>query len=100
MTRRTIGLWIIVACACIALGVVGVALADGIEYETDRPGSDYKNIKLAHADYVLCHRACMDDEKCKAWTYLAGNDVEGPQCFLKDAVPAPVPNTRCTSGVK
>jgi hypothetical protein len=100
MSRRIFGIGICTLFAIAAIAVVGVAVADGIEYETDRPGADYKGFELEHADYVLCHRACMDDERCKAWTYLSGGDGKKPMCFLKDAVPAAVPHARCTSGVK
>lgn len=98
MSRDRKLLWIPL---CIALVWASVALAQGIEFETDRPGSDYKKIELDTADYVQCHVACRDDSACLAWTYVkSGPKTPKPLCFLKNAVPTAVKSDCCTSGVK
>lgn len=68
----------------------------------DRPGSDYKNFDVppSIAGFGPCKSSCEADAKCKAWTYVKPG-VQGrfARCWLKDAVPNPVPNNCCVSGV-
>ncbi len=74
----------------------------GFEYNIDRPGLDYKSFDLPYADPGLCKSACDADPKCKAWTYVKPNTIQGPnpRCWLKFGVPSPVRNNCCISGVK
>ncbi len=74
----------------------------GIEVNTDRFGSDYRNFNLPYPDYRLCRDACMKNKKCKAWTYVKPYTLQGPQarCWLKNSVPKAVHNPACVSGVK
>ena len=71
------------------------------EQNVDRPGMDYRNFDLNVADPGLCEKACMDDEKCKAYTYVKPG-VQGPKarCWLKHSVPQARGNDCCVSGVK
>ena len=71
------------------------------EPRVDRPGRDYRSVDLPRADPALCERACVEDRQCRAWT-LVNPGVQGPntRCWLKDAVPNPVANRCCTSGVR
>jgi len=73
-----------------------------MEYDTDRPGLDYKNFNLPSNEPMLCQRACDEDPKCKAWTFVKPNTVQGPnpRCWLKYAVPKARHATCCISGVK
>jgi 1-phosphatidylinositol phosphodiesterase len=73
----------------------------GMEVNIDRPGSDFANFDLPQARPHLCKEACMRDARCAAFTYVNPN-VQGPnaRCWLKNAVPNPVTNTCCMSGVK
>ncbi|GEM_PF-4838239 len=73
-----------------------------MEWDTDRMGLDYSNFDLPEADPALCRDACARDSKCKAWTYVKPNTIQGPRprCWLKYAVPRPSHNTCCVSGVK
>jgi hypothetical protein len=73
-----------------------------MDWNTDRPGSDYKDFDLPAADPQLCQNACAGDAACKAWAYVKPNSGQGfaPRCWLKDAVPAPVDNNCCVTGVK
>ena len=71
-----------------------------VEYNTDRPGSDYKSVWLS-GGCEECRKACVDDPKCKAYTYVKPVKKGGKaRCLLKSSVPPPVPNKRCISGVK
>lgn len=79
-----------------------VADSKGMEQDTDRPGNDYQRLVPASDDPALCQFACQNDARCKAWTYVKPNTVQGPQpnCYLKSPAPNPGHNTCCVSGVK
>jgi hypothetical protein len=72
------------------------------EVHIDRPGSDYHNFELGVADPAECWAQCELEIQCLAWTYVEpGIQGNNARCWLKNAVPAPVPNaTFATSGVK
>lgn len=72
-----------------------------LEPGRDRPGSDYKSRTLPHADAAICQNTCSADPQCKAFTYTKPG-AQGPKakCWYKNARPAPVANSCCTSGVK
>ncbi len=74
----------------------------GFEYNTDRPGLDYKSFSLPSPNPQLCKQACSRDPMCKAWTYVKPNTIQGPRpkCWLKYDVPSPVKSRYCISGVK
>jgi Ca-activated chloride channel homolog len=75
----------------------------GMEMDTDRPGGcDYSHIIPSAADPEVCRNACQNDRRCRAWTYVRPDTVQGPQanCWLKESVPPAVPNECCVSGVK
>ncbi|HKI61388.1 MAG TPA: PAN domain-containing protein [Mariprofundaceae bacterium] len=77
--------------------------SSSMEQDTDRPGGgDLRNIVIAGNDPAVCQKACRDDGRCKAWTYVKPNMGQGPQgnCWLKADVPASVKNSCCVSGVK
>ncbi|MEV4780247.1 PAN domain-containing protein [Burkholderia sp. LMU1-1-1.1] len=74
----------------------------------DRPGSDYRNFDISPPSGViseirpdLCEAACSGEAMCKAWTYVEPG-VQGRlgKCWLKNAVPAAVACSNCSSGVK
>lgn len=75
---------------------------NAMEWNTDRPGSDFSNFDLPAANPKLCQDACAANPKCKAWTYVKPNTVQGPRprCWLKYAVPQARSNNCCVSGVK
>jgi len=69
---------------------------------TDRPGQNYRNVVLSDPDPKHCKNLCRKDGAvCRAFTYV-NPGVQGPQarCWLKNGVPAPVPDANCYSGVK
>ncbi|MBW1744301.1 MAG: PAN domain-containing protein [Deltaproteobacteria bacterium] len=74
----------------------------GMEYNVDRMGQDYQNFDLPKADPRICQEKCAADPKCKAWTYVKPNTIQGPRprCWLKHSVPPPRESDCCVSGVK
>ncbi|OAG27282.1 WSC domain-containing protein [Thermodesulfatator autotrophicus] len=84
------------------LNVPKIHYGDGVEANIDRPGLDYKSFNLPYPDYKLCQDACENAPECKAWTYVKPYTIQGPyaRCWLKNAVPNPVRNKHCISGVK
>jgi hypothetical protein len=72
----------------------------GMEDNTDRPGSDYRDFDLPRADPQLCQQACERDRSCRAWTYARpGADGETARCFLKSPAPGARRDNCCISGV-
>jgi hypothetical protein len=77
------------------------AFAQPLERDSNRPGNDYTSTDLPAPDPALCARACEQDARCRAFTYIAPG-IQGPaaRCWLKDGVPAAHPDRCCVSGVK
>jgi hypothetical protein len=76
------------------------ALAQGLEYNIDRPGQDYSSFDLSSPDPALCQSACLADPQCRAFTYVnPGVQGSSARCWLKNGVPDQVANTCCVSGV-
>jgi PAN domain len=74
-------------------------VARGMENHTDRPGLDYHGFDAVSP--AACQNACLADrDRCAAWTYVRpGVQGESARCYMKNAVPPPVPNLCCVSGV-
>jgi hypothetical protein len=73
------------------------------EFDINRQGSDYRvPIPLTEARPELCRDACLEDPKCKAFTYVKpGYQLpDKAVCWLKDSVPPREKNECCVSGVK
>ena len=74
-----------------------------VEEGFDRPGADYENFEQTSAFQSpdLCRDACYSQPQCRSFTYVKPG-IQGPQarCWLKNAVPPPVENLCCISGVK
>ena len=86
-----------------AAGGMRVVPKDGtdVEYDTDRPGSDYRGFDLPEANFELCRRACADDANCKAYTYVKpGVQGANARCYLKSPAPAGQKRNCCISGTK
>lgn len=82
--------------SCCVSGAIG-------EAGTDRPGGDYSrfdNLNGLDVTPQLCKEICLKQDKCKAWTFVKPNTIQGPKgvCWLKDSVPSPVKNNCCISG--
>ena len=84
----------------IALSSTALAQSDTFAPNTDRFGSDFRNIAVG-ADPRECMSLWVRERKCRAWTYVKAG-IQGPsaRCFLKNQVPRPTPNPCCTSGRK
>lgn len=72
----------------------------GLEYDTNRMGSDYRNFEL-DSGASTCQDACMREAACRSFTWVKpGVQGRRARCWLKDSIPAPSRNTDCISGVK
>jgi hypothetical protein len=65
----------------------------------DLPGGDYNVTDVNYTDPHICQAVCAADKNCMAYTYVTRPPLAG-SCCLKGTVPAPNPNSKCTSGVK
>lgn len=71
-----------------------------VELDVDRPGSDFKILWL-RGGVEACQEACAQNPLCKSYTYVrAGVEGRMEGCWMKDAVPSPVADHCCVSGVK
>lgn len=82
----------------------GAALSqDGVEFDTDRYGGDYRELNLRPGeDYQVCAQACVDDQRCVAWTWVpqGAQRAEGPNCWLKDSVSDASQQSGLVSGMR
>lgn len=58
----------------------------GLESNTDRPGSDYRNFVPSSPDPEHCQAACASESSCKAFTYVPPSGSSSARCFLKSQV--------------
>src|SRR4051812_29786529 len=91
----------VAGCMVAATGPGPAYPAPGLEWNVDRPGSDYRSFDLPAPNPEMCQLTCMNEPQCAAFTYM-NPGVQGPnaRCWLKNAVPQPVPQTCCVSGSK
>ncbi len=69
------------------------------EWGYDRPGMDYFNFVIEDNRVVHCEWKCMQDRRCKAWTFVKpGYQGQYSRCWLKHSVPRLVRNNCCDSG--
>jgi len=77
--------------------------AQELEQNTNRFGLDFKDFDLPSPDPQLCRKACVDDDQCRAFTYLKpyGWTGAGPaaHCWLKNGAPEAKSDPCCVSGV-
>ena len=67
----------------------------------DRPGGDYQNGPVPTGDPADCALSCEHDRRCRAWTFAYPTEIAGSAvCWLKNTVPARVPDSCCVSGVR
>ncbi len=85
-------------CCTSAVKVAGFK---PLEYDTDRPGKDYRDFELAEARVEACQDECARDAPCKAFTYVRpGYQGAKAKCLLKSAVVDSKSDVCCVSGVK
>jgi len=93
---------LVILCAGFLQIVVTVADCNAQpDFDTDRPGSDYRNFDLQKPEFELCESACRENPTCKAWTYVKPG-IQGPnaRCWLKSGVPQATASSCCISGIK
>jgi sucrose-6-phosphate hydrolase SacC (GH32 family) len=64
----------------------------------DVVGYDYLSVPSITSSFD-CQRACDDDAKCRAWTFVSNRQVNN-NCFLKTGIPYLEADPTCTSGIK
>jgi hypothetical protein len=75
-------------------------------FDTDRPGKDYKNFEVEEVgndDWRVCWKACRDDEKCQAFTFVKSSPRAGRpvgRCYLKYDLPEKIYKRGHISGYK
>jgi hypothetical protein len=70
----------------------------GLEMDTDRPGSDYRQFDIgAHAP-ERCQAECAKDDHCRAWSFVLAGPLTAARCYLKANVPVATPATGIISG--
>jgi hypothetical protein len=81
--------------------VTAIHPGSALEMNTNRPGQDYRNFDLSTPDPKACQTACLEDMKCRAWSYIKPG-IQGPKarCWLKSGIPPAEPAPCCVSGVK
>src|SRR5215813_3125076 len=72
------------------------------EFDTNRPGCDYRNFAVPGANfgsaYSVCMNACGLDSSCQAWNFNSRSGT--PTCFLKNCAPNPTAANGTVGGVK
>jgi hypothetical protein len=87
------------ALACL-LAALRLTPAEAQTY-SDRPGGDYMSAPIASGDPADCALLCEHDRRCRAWSFNYPTVMEaGAVCWLKNSVPARVPDNCCVSGVR
>lgn len=87
---------------CLILAVV-VLLPQRASAQSsfDRPGGDYAQVPIPSGDPADCALTCERDRRCRAWNFIYPQDPkDGATCWLKNTVPARVPNSCCVSGIR
>lgn len=71
------------------------------QFAFDRPGGDYSSVPVASGDPEDCALLCERDRRCRAWSF-SYPDIAGRAavCWLKNTVPARIPESCCISGVR
>jgi hypothetical protein len=94
-----------VAAASSNLTAVGVdpplAPQGNLEYNTNRPGSDFRGFEISQTDPGICQTECANDPTCKSFTYVKpGVQSAKARCWLKSDIPQGSANSCCVSGIK
>jgi len=85
----------------ICLAAIGAAQGAHAQANSDRPGGDYLSAPVPSGDPEDCALMCERDRRCRAWTFSYPTDPAiGAVCWLKNSVPARVPDNCCVSGVR
>jgi hypothetical protein len=72
------------------------------EFNTDRPGCDFRNFAVPGANFGSAFSVCMDacglDSSCQAWNFDSRSGA--PRCFLKNCVPPATVARGTVGGIK
>jgi hypothetical protein len=72
----------------------------GLEYRTDRNGSDFDSFPMSGAGPEACRAACQENPRCRSFTWTQpGYQHDTGMCWLKDAVPGRSELAEAVSGV-
>ncbi|MEE9589410.1 MAG: PAN domain-containing protein [Hyphomicrobiaceae bacterium] len=87
--------FIAVVCATLAMAVWSPGALQAAENNTILFTGDYDTFTVgSNRSWRACERACSQDPRCRAWTF-----IKGPrQCRLKFKVGQRMPNPCCVSG--
>jgi hypothetical protein len=92
-----------IAVCCVVPDAGAFPEPYSLEEGFDRPGADYQTFEQTGPvqDHQNCRAACYSQPQCQSYTYVKPG-IEGPnaRCRLKNAVPPPVENLCCITGVK
>jgi hypothetical protein len=87
-----------ISAVLVAVTVVCPAYAQS---NFDRPGGDYQNSPITSGDPADCALVCERDRRCRSWSFNYPTDIgSSALCWLKNSVPARVPDNCCVSGVR
>jgi hypothetical protein len=90
---------LLAALVMLVLGTVA-ATAASQEPNTNRPGGDFTSVEIRRPAPEACASLCQGNAQCFAWTYVKpGIQGRRARCWLKNRIPAAVPDACCTSGV-
>lgn len=71
-----------------------------LEYNTDRPGYDYRNFVPSPESSAICRGECARDATCRAFTYVPRSASTAARCWLKSSVAPATKGSGMISGVK
>ena len=95
---RQLRAWLMTLAGLAALSAAPQAAA---QTNFDRPGGDYTSVPIPSGDPADCALQCEHDRRCRAWSFNYPTDpAVGAVCWLKNTVPARVPDSCCVSGVR
>ena len=96
--------WLLAAIVLVTTGPSPARQHDNhatgpLKPDINYPGNDFHSFELSDPDPEICRQACIDDPRCRAFTFVhPGGHGEPAHCWLKDAVPMPQPDKCCVSG--
>ena len=77
------------------------AAETAVEWDTNRPGQDYRDFLLSEPFPIHCRKACNEEAQCRAWTFVKpGLHGSQAKCWLKTSAPPKKQDTCCVSGIK
>jgi hypothetical protein len=71
-----------------------------LEVGTNLNGGDFAPVGMQSNSPEECSYSCVQDDSCKAMTFVKNPSAPGGVCWLKASVPAATPNASMTSSVK